>query len=105
MIDRVEQANGKEIRIAQDLNLSHAGTVWDGAIVMLYYWNKHPDVTEGLFKGKRVLELGAGTGLVGVASSAFNPTKVYLTDLPEYLTILGINTAQNKFLSCHPNCL
>ena len=41
MIDRNEEVNGKEISIAQDLSLSHAGTVWDGAIVMVYYWNKN----------------------------------------------------------------
>jgi len=44
MIDRVEVINGKEISIAQDLSLSHAGTVWDGAIVLCYYWNKHPQI-------------------------------------------------------------
>jgi len=82
MIDRVEVINGKEISIAQDLSLSHAGTVWDGAIVLCYYWNKHPQIPLELFKGKRVLELGSGTGMVGVAASAYNSKKVYLTDLP-----------------------
>ena len=82
MIDRVEVVNGKQISIAQDLSLSHAGTVWDGAIVMVYYWNKNKHIPEELFKNKRVLELGSGTGMVGIAACAFNPVKVYLTDLP-----------------------
>lgn len=88
MIDRIEQVNGKQICVSQDLSLSHAGTVWDGAIVMISYWNKNKDVALELFAGKRVLELGSGTGLVGIGASAFSPTKVYLTDLPEYLKIL-----------------
>lgn len=41
MIDRVVEANGREISIAQDLTLSHAGTVWDGALTMVYFWNKN----------------------------------------------------------------
>lgn len=55
MIDRVEEINGKEIRVSQDLSLSHAGTVWDGAIVMVYYWNKNKEIPYNLFHGKRVL--------------------------------------------------
>jgi hypothetical protein len=55
MIDRVEEVNGKEIKVSQDLSLSHAGTVWDGAIVMAYFFNKNKHIPEGLFNGKRVL--------------------------------------------------
>ncbi len=55
MIDRIEEVNNKEICIAQDLSLSHAGTVWDGAIVMLHYWNKNSQIPLTLFEGKRVL--------------------------------------------------
>lgn len=55
MIDRVLEINGREIVIGQDLTLSHAGTVWDGALSMVYYWAKNPQVAEGLLKGKRVL--------------------------------------------------
>ena len=72
MIDRVDNINGKKIRLAQDLSLSHAGTVWDGALVLVYYWNKNPQLANSLLNGKRVLELGAGTGMAGVAASAFN---------------------------------
>jgi hypothetical protein len=34
--------------IGQDLTLSHAGTVWDGALTMVYYWAKNPQVAQGL---------------------------------------------------------
>lgn len=80
--------NGKEIAIAQDLTLSHAGTVWDGALTMVYYWNKNTKIAEELLRDKVCLELGSGTGIVGIAASLFDAKKVYLTDLPEYLAIL-----------------
>ena len=101
MIDRVEEVNGREIRVAQDLSLSHAGTVWDGAIVMVYFWNKNRELADKWLRDRRVLELGAGTGLVGVAAASFNPVKVYLTDLPEYLGILETNAKKNDKLSSH----
>lgn len=41
MIDRVIEVNGKEITIGQDLSLSHAGTIWDGALCLVGYWNKN----------------------------------------------------------------
>lgn len=88
MIDRVVEANGREISIAQDLTLSHAGTVWDGALTMVYFWNKNQAVAHDYLYQKTVLELGSGTGIVGIAGAAFDSKRVYLTDLPEYLKIL-----------------
>ena len=66
---------------------------------MIHYWNKNTHLAQALFKGKRVLEVGSGTGIVGVAAAAFNPKKVYLTDLPEYLAILQSNKNKNVALN------
>lgn len=82
MIDRVIEINDKEIYIGQDLTLSHAGTVWDGALTMVYYWNKNKNIAKDLLTNKNVLELGSGTGIVGISAAIFNPKTVYLTDLP-----------------------
>jgi predicted nicotinamide N-methyase len=68
--------------IAQDLSLSHAGTVWDGALCLIAYWNKNVNIANEYLLDKNVLELGSGTGAVGIAAAAFGPTKVLLTDLP-----------------------
>ena len=91
MIDRVVEVNEIEVAISQDLTLSHAGTVWDGALTMVYYWNKNKQTAFDLLQGKNVLELGSGTGIVGICAAAFSPKTVYLTDLPEYLKILQLN--------------
>lgn len=69
---------------------------------MVYYWNKNPKIAEGLLKDKTVLELGSGTGIVGLSSAAFGAKKIYLTDLPEYLHILHINKAKNDALFHKP---
>jgi predicted nicotinamide N-methyase len=55
---------------------------------MVYYWNKNTKIAEELLRDKVCLELGSGTGIVGIAASLFDAKKVYLTDLPEYLAIL-----------------
>lgn len=76
MLDRPLDINGKHIIISQDLSLSHAGTVWDGALTLVYYWEKNKSVAKQLIEHKRVLELGSGTGIVGLTACAFSPTSL-----------------------------
>ena len=46
----------------------------------------------------RVLELGSGTGLVGIAAAAIWSVPVLLTDLPEIHANLSYNILQNTQL-------
>lgn len=46
----------------------------------------------------RILELGAGTGLVGIAAAAHFSVHVHLTDLPAILPNLQANTSKNAGL-------
>lgn len=46
MLSRDAEINGKVISIQQDLSLSHAGTVWDGALTLGYYLDKNPEVAK-----------------------------------------------------------
>jgi predicted nicotinamide N-methyase len=51
-------------------------TVWDAAVVLAKYMEKNGAV----MRGKRVLELGAGTGLAGLAAAALG-ARVDISDL------------------------
>ena len=68
--------------------------VWDAALVLLKYLftkngNKH-------VKHNCVLELGAGTGVVGIASFLAGAESVIITDLPECLPLMELNVQENR---------
>ena len=48
---------------------------WDGAIVLAKYLEIHPDAV----RNKNVLELGAGTGVAGMAAALLGAKNVLLT--------------------------
>jgi len=49
-----------------------------------------------LVRGRRVVELGAGTGLVGLVAAALGAAEVALTDLPSALPLLERNARRNE---------
>lgn len=71
----VEVANGSEepfeteVEILQDPEGSESVVVWDAALVLSYFLVTHQKEL-GLARGKRVVELGSGTGAVGVVAAA-----------------------------------
>jgi len=65
--------------------------VWDSAIVLAKYVEKHPE----MFRGLRVCELGAGCGLVSAALVAVGASRVVATDLGENLQLLRENLETN----------
>lgn len=46
--------------------------------------------------GKKVLELGSGTGVLGIFVALLGPKELYLTDLNEYLGLLNKNILLNE---------
>ncbi|GLE01139.1 hypothetical protein PINS_up009969 [Pythium insidiosum] len=56
-------------------------TTWDGSVVLAKYLEHK---YSAFMQGKRVLEVGAGTGLVGISAALLGATDVVLTDL-EYV--------------------
>jgi predicted nicotinamide N-methyase len=45
-------------------------TVWDGGIVLSKYIEHHKGLGNLLLRGKRVVEIGSGTGIVGIVAAA-----------------------------------
>lgn len=95
----------QSIEIHQDwANTGVAGVVWDAAIVLATFLqtvsNKGADGLNEIgldgdsFKGKRVLELGAGTGLVGIVS-CFLGANVVITDTSDALEFTKKNVLRN----------
>lgn len=78
------------VRISQ--SIFHEGQMVWGAARALTYIIERGDF---LVKGKSVIDLGAGTGLVGFACSLLGASSVTLTDLPEVLPHMSANAALN----------
>ncbi|KAG8452572.1 hypothetical protein GDO86_004383 [Hymenochirus boettgeri] len=83
---------GRELCITQHYgaNLGVAAPVWDAALFLCgYIEEKKLD-----FEGKKVIELGAGTGVVGILVSLIGG-QVTLTDLPHALPQIQKNVSAN----------
>lgn len=65
--------------------------VWPTAVVVSRYLCANPS----LLQGKRVLELGAGLGLVGIVCAALGAELVVVTDMPEALPLIEANVQRN----------
>ena len=90
---------GKHIMIEQDDVLT--GTIWDCGLVMcdLLTSEAFPSFAPGCWRGKRVIELGCGTGVVGIAL-ALAGAEVVLTDIRPQVANIQANVDKNVEL--HP---
>ncbi|CAL1597875.1 unnamed protein product [Knipowitschia caucasica] len=80
-----------DINIAQDWKkLGVAAVVWDAAVVLSMYL----ELGSVELKGKSVLELGAGTGLVGIVAALLG-ANVTITDREPALDSLSTNVKTN----------
>ncbi|BFZ54367.1 Protein-lysine N-methyltransferase efm6 [Savitreella phatthalungensis] len=61
------ELNNRPITILRDPMLGTGGLLWPAAERLASYLCQQGRKDASIFKGKRVLELGAGTGLVGIA--------------------------------------
>ncbi|XP_018417620.1 PREDICTED: protein-lysine methyltransferase METTL21B [Nanorana parkeri] len=71
-------------------HLGVAAPVWDAALNLCSYFEKQ----KVNFKGKNIIELGAGTGIVGILLSLLGGN-VTLTDLPHTLPQIEKNASAN----------
>eukprot|EP00904_Undaria_pinnatifida_P005369 jgi/Undpi1/1962/HiC_scaffold_12.g05349.m1 len=79
-----------------DWGVGIGGGLWSTGILLTQHLCQHAALYDGVFRGKRVLELGSGTGLVGVAAARFGPpAEVVITDLESHLDICRKNVTRN----------
>merc|ERR1711957_1105960 len=75
-------------------NLGVAGKVWDGAIATIQWLQEHSEErVERWIRGKHILELGSGTGVLALMLGAWAPASVTMTDLPEAVPLMELNVA------------
>nr|XP_045605827.1 protein N-lysine methyltransferase METTL21D-like isoform X4 [Procambarus clarkii] len=101
---------GKSLYVSQESEGDAGSVVWDAAIVLAKYfdkqkalaWTPRPyDVKPVLLSGCHVVELGSGTGCVGLTAALLGASKVTITDLPQFLPLMRKNIHQNQdILEC-----
>ena len=82
--------NGKSVTVSESLG-EIGMRVWDCAALMSRWFEKGDFV-----KGKRILELGSGTGLLGFACAVLGASKVVITDLQSILKTMERNVELTK---------
>jgi predicted nicotinamide N-methyase len=86
---------GSTFTILQDPNShDHGLCLWDAAECFLRYLEFNPRAA-ARFRGRAVLELGAGTGLLGIVLAHCLQCRVVLTDLPGVCPNLAANINAN----------
>ena len=85
----------KVVKISQEEIGDVGVVVWDAALVLLKYLEKSANESKINLKDKTVVELGAGTGCVGLVACALG-ANVMLTDLPEVVPLIQTNIDNNK---------
>ncbi|XP_061911227.1 EEF1A lysine methyltransferase 3-like isoform X1 [Entelurus aequoreus] len=98
--DTVYKLMGQELTITQHFgaNLGVAAPVWEAALHLCHYFEEH----RMEWCGKRVIELGAGTGVVGIVAARLG-ADVTLTDLPATVPQLQDNIWANMPSSGWPS--
>eukprot|EP01105_Mastigella_eilhardi_P028931 TRINITY_DN98_c1_g2_i2.p1 TRINITY_DN98_c1_g2~~TRINITY_DN98_c1_g2_i2.p1 ORF type:complete len:231 (-),score=75.40 TRINITY_DN98_c1_g2_i2:47-739(-) len=92
---REVESFGRTLCVRQDFSGELGATVWDAALVLCKYFENVREFPVGYFRGKRVLELGAGTGLVGLVVSLLGAKSVMITDQPQMLELIRDNVQRN----------
>ena len=87
---------GSSVKIVQENQGSESVVVWDAALVLAHFLQIHPEQLTGV---ESAVELGSGTGCVGLVAKACLPeeSRVILSDLEQYLDIIRENIRINGF--------
>jgi predicted nicotinamide N-methyase len=79
-------------------DLGIGGKVWDSSFVLMRYLEEHRD---SLLQGKRVVELGAGTGIVGIGATLVGCScaSMTITDYDSVCRLISENIRLNLLLA------
>ncbi|KAJ7162531.1 putative methyltransferase-domain-containing protein [Mycena crocata] len=88
--------NAIALKIVLDASPGCGGVTWPAGEVLAHYLVKQGP---GALEGKNVLELGSGTGLVGLVAAMLGARNVCLTDQTPLLSIIRENVALNNLSS------
>ncbi|KAJ2310770.1 hypothetical protein IWW54_003011, partial [Coemansia sp. RSA 2705] len=96
----ISRDEASPVRVLQDATgttrCGVGATVWDAGLVLAKYLDRQTAEGRLDLAGKTVLELGAGTGIVGIALARLQPqSTVVLTDKQELVPLLERNIALN----------
>lgn len=90
--------------LVDDTSLDHGLMLWDASVAFLRWLEANPREVEAL-RGARVLELGAGTGLLGLALAHCLGARVVLSDLSRVCGNLSANCAADPLKPGAPGSL
>jgi hypothetical protein len=99
------QIDGKEFTIVQENVICSedlGNTVWDGSLVLVHYFSNKKVFSPDYWKGKRCIELGSGTGIVGIVVSTFG-ANIILTDKEPQIDLIKASIEKNKTLLMDSN--
>ncbi|KAJ1819874.1 Protein-lysine N-methyltransferase efm6 [Coemansia sp. S610] len=100
----LSRADAPLVRLLQDASgatgCGVGSTVWDTGLVLAKYLDHQTSLGNLDLSGKTVLELGSGTGIVGIALGRLHPQcQVILTDKKELIPLLSRNIELNSAMS------
>ena len=76
-----------------DAPLPYWSVAWGGGLALARYLQEHPDAVAG----RRVVDVGAGSGIVAIAAALAGATEVVATDLdPFAVAAIGLNARANR---------
>jgi len=83
---------GVALRIQQRPECGLGGSVWDCGLVMAKYLE---NISDDWIRGKKVIELGSGTGTCGIICALRGATSTVLTDVANQLHLIRENISLN----------
>ncbi|XP_044231754.1 protein-lysine methyltransferase METTL21D [Thunnus albacares] len=100
-VREIEKNDGSILKVKQCYMGDVGCVVWDAAIVLAKYLETkqfyEPSAGVNMWADRRVVELGAGTGAVGLMAATLG-AQVTVTDLEDLQTLLRVNIKENQTL-------